>query len=131
MTQRTVKTKEELHDALKNKVDKIIVADADLAKHVLALHKTKKISKASMFILGGSAVAALGASILTGGTAAPVAIKALAATATTTTGLSTGAIVAICTLGCTTALALVGLLKGYNVHMKGPGDSGEVIIEKK
>ncbi|MBR4518209.1 MAG: hypothetical protein IKO65_04320 [Victivallales bacterium] len=65
MTQRTVKTKEELHDALKNKVDKIIVADADLAKHVLALHKTKKISKASMFILGGSAVAALGASILT------------------------------------------------------------------
>ena len=121
MVKKIVKTKEELHNALKDKVDEIIVSDAALAKHVQALKKTQKVTKVAMWTLGGMAVAAFGASVLTGGTAAPAAVAFFAPSAAAATGLSTSAVIAIISLGGSLALALIGLLKGYDVEFEGGG----------
>ena len=128
MKEVTVNTKEELQQALDNKVDHIIVANPELAKHIKVIKKMHRISKYSLWLLGGMAAATLGVSVLTGGAATPIAIHSFAATAATTTGLSGAEIVAIVTLGCGTFLGFAAILKGYDVVEI---DGGKIVIHKK
>ena len=127
----TVKTKEALQQALKNKIDVIEIVDEDLSKKIDALKKARKITRVTLWILGGMAAVALGGTILTGGTAAPAAVAAFATTATAATGLSEAAIVAIVTLGCATALGLIGLMRNYDLEWEVDSKTGKLKLVLK
>ena len=92
-----VRTKEELENAVNNKVEKIIVK-GDLAEKIHKAESIKKVSKPALAILG----AALAATPFTGGVSGVVGVVGL----TATTGMGIVAITAVAFLGLALILSI-------------------------
>lgn len=114
-----VKTKAELKKAQKDKVKEFLII-GDLAEKVQKAKSISKLSKKKVILLSGVLAAGVAAAIPTGGTslgAAGLTFAAVEAGAGAAgTGLSTGAIIAIASIGG--ALVANALYKDYNLEFE-------------
>lgn len=122
---QTVKTKEQLKRAVKNKEKIIIIDDNDLAKNIVKFKKVKNLSKWTLgILLAGTGVSAIGFALApaTGGSSAVVGglSSSLAYSITTASGavISTEAIIAIGTLCIIGSAVLFAIWKDYDVEIE-------------
>ena len=126
MKEIVVSTKEELEEAVKNKVDTIVVK-GELAKKVKATKELQKKGKIAMGITITILTAAFALAPATGGLS-----RALAAPIAATTGLSIVAIMSVFFLGITLVMLVTN---GYDIKIGANGKidnvEGEITLEKK
>ena len=117
----TVRTKEELDRAIKNKEDTIIVR-GDLAEQVNRIENLRTLGPIALTVLG----AAVALIPFTAGLSSPLVVAAAA-----TAGLSPVVILAIIAVGG--ILVAYAISRDYTIKFKakGPGYEAEVILERK
>lgn len=129
MSERTVRTFEELKQAKNDHVTKIIV-EGKLAKDLLDARKIATLSASSITALTAAisaAIVGLAATPVTGGIST-VLSAAVAGPIAISTGLSVPAILFLATLGTGGIVIIVALLKEYTLEVEG---KRRVILHKK
>ena len=121
----TVRTKEQLKRAIRNKTKEIIIDDEDLAKHIVKFKKIKKLSKWTLgLLLAGTGAGAIGLALApaTGGSSAVFGVVSYGVLYSITTAsgtvISTEAIIAIGTLLVIGSAVLFAIWKDYDVDIE-------------